>query len=331
MRKKVLFGTMLLLLTGFGISKQTAEASKQGTYISDGSIVQITKKNYDIWQNFSWQYKNNTSNIYQKTYQAKGRYQHENGATYYSLYDNKGTWLGYLNSNATKKTNTQGDYISDGRYVKISKENYKIWQNFSWQYKNNTSHFYNQSFQAKGRYQHFNGSTYYSLYDNKGNWYGYLNAGATQHVNAQGNYISDGSYIKVTKKNDTIWQNFEWKKRSSTNTYYGQTLQARGRYEHFNGSTYYSLFDKNGKWVGYLNADATKKNGAAIDVPDPMTPIGDLGLFTTEAKLDVHANKIMDDALWETGERFQYQKWEVKSTTGKLMGWSGALISLGTD
>ena len=75
--KKVLLGTTLLL--GFGISKQTVEATKKKSYISDGSRVQITKKNYDIWQNCGWQYKNNTTNIYQKTLQAKGRYQHFNG------------------------------------------------------------------------------------------------------------------------------------------------------------------------------------------------------------------------------------------------------------
>ena len=73
-----------------------------------------------------------------------------------------------------------------------------------------------------------------------------------------------------------------------------------------------------------------EKNAPVIDVPDPMTPIGSLGLFATEAELDAHAEKIMDDALWETGERFQYQKWQVVSTTGKPMGWSGELISLGT-
>ncbi|WP_161842996.1 LysM peptidoglycan-binding domain-containing protein [Candidatus Enterococcus huntleyi] len=66
------------------------------------------------------------------------------------------------------------------------------------------------------------------------------------------------------------------------------------------------------------------------ETPDPMTPIGSLGLFKTEAELDAYAEKIMDDALWSTGESFQYQKWDVKSTTGKLIGWTGELISLGT-
>lgn len=80
----------------------------------------------------------------------------------------------------------------------------------------------------------------------------------------------------------------------------------------------------------YTTTIVWEKDAPVIDVPDPMTPIGSLGLFATEAELDAHAEKIMDDALWETGERFQYQKWQVVSTTGKPMGWSGELISLGT-
>ncbi|MGO3733358.1 MAG: LysM peptidoglycan-binding domain-containing protein [Vagococcus sp.] len=81
----------------------------------------------------------------------------------------------------------------------------------------------------------------------------------------------------------------------------------------------------------YTTTVVWEKDAPVVETPDPMTPIGSLGLFATEAELDAHAEKIMDDALWETGERFQYQKWQVVSTTGKPMGWSGELISLGVN
>lgn len=240
-----------------GISIGTkVEATNQGQYIKDGSIVQITKQNYDIWQNFNWNVKNNTNNIYNQTFEAKGRYQHKNGQTYYSLFDHKGNWQGYLNAKATKKTSKQGNYISDGSYVKISKGNYEVWQNFGWQLKNNTNNLFDQTLQARGRYQHFNGSTYYSLFDGKGNWQGYLNAGATKKTNAQGNYIEDGRYIQITK-NYELWQNFNWKKKGNGSSHYNKSLQARGKYQHFNGNTYYSLFEENGNWIGYINASAT--------------------------------------------------------------------------
>lgn len=258
MKKRMITSLTLLLFLCFGINQKNAEASAQGAYIKDGSMVQVTKKNYDMWQNFGWKYKNNTTNVYNKTFEARGRYKHRNGQTYYSLFDSNGKWQGYLNSNATKKTGRQGSYISDGSYVKISKNNYNMWKNFGWKYKNNTSNIYGQTFQARGRFQHFNGATYYSLYDKNGLWYGYLNATATQKTKPEGNYIADGRYIKVAKKNYGIWQNFGWKKRNNSSDFYNQSLLARGRYEHFNGESYYSLFDSKGTWVGYLNTSATE-------------------------------------------------------------------------
>ncbi len=254
--KKIFITGALLLGISLAIGTTRADASAQGNYIKDGSIVQVTKKNYDMWQNFNWQKKNNTTNVYNQTFEAKGRYKHQNGSTYYSLFDSKGTWYGYLNANATKKTSKQGNYISDGSYVKISKKNYSTWSNFNWAYRDNTSNLYGKTLQARGRYQHFNGGTYYSLYDNKGTWYGYLNAGATQKTSAQGNYISDGRYVQINK-NYELWQNFNWQKKGNGSSHYNKSLQARGRYEHFNGSTFYSLFDDKGTWLGYINANAT--------------------------------------------------------------------------
>lgn len=113
----------------------TTEQSKplppQGNYIADGRYVEITKKGYSTWSNFDWKYRDSTDNIYQKKLQAKGRYQHRNGATYFSLYDSEGKWYGYLNAEATSVLpGAQGNYISDGRYVSISKDNYTVWGNF---------------------------------------------------------------------------------------------------------------------------------------------------------------------------------------------------------
>ena len=254
MFRKILVAGTLIVGIAFGAK---VEASNQGPYIKDGSIVQINKQNYEIWQNFNWKLKNNTNNVYNKTFEVRGRYQHKNGQTYYSLYDRKGNWQGYLNSKATKKTSKQGSYISDGRYVRISKENHEIWQNFYWKQKNNTNNVYDKTFQARGRYQHFNGETYYSIYDGKGYWQGYISSIATQQTKRQGSYIPDGRYVQITK-NYELWQNFSWKKKGDGSNHYNKRLQARGKYNNFNGNTYYSLYDDNGVWLGYINANATK-------------------------------------------------------------------------
>lgn len=310
------------------ITKETTPA--QGPYIADGSYVKITKKNYDIWQNFSWKKKDKSTNHFGKVYLAKGRYEHKNGETYYSLYNNKDQWIGYLNANATTKTVAQGPYISDGTFVKFKKQNYPTWQNFNWKQKQEGREIVEDLYQARGRYEHFNGSTYYSMYDSKGVWQGYANAKAVvKTAKREGPYIADGREVKITKKNYDIWQNFSWKNKSNTNKYYGQTLKARGRYYHFNGERYYSLYDNKGTWIGYLNSKATTvvtgENGSRPTTVDElekgyesndetyiywMHNMGNTGLtFTNEADFEAYFHKYyragndIKVKLKDTGER----------------------------
>lgn len=229
----------------------------QGPYIADGSYVKITKKGYGMYSNFSWNQKNSSTNLYGQTFEARGRYEHANGNTYYSLFNAKDEWQGYINADATTKNSPQGPYISDGRIVKVTQRGYDSWSNFSWNKRFSNDQLYGKNFKAQGRYEHFNGNTYYSLYDVKGEWYGYINANAVSDGKEEGNYISDGRYVKVIKKGYNVWANFDWKQKNSSDNLYDQTLQARGRYEHFNGETYYSLYNVKGEWQGYLNASAT--------------------------------------------------------------------------
>ena len=195
-----------------------------------------------------------------ETFQARGKYKHFNGGTYLSLYDNKGKWFGYINADAVKVGDgKQGAYISDGRFVTISKSNYETWSNFNWKKRGMSKNILNQTFQARGRYKHFNGSTYLSLYDSKGKWQGYINANATKVADGkQGAYIKDGRKVTINKKGYNTWSNFNWKKRSSTTNMMGKKFTAKGRYSHYNGDTYYSLYDNNGKWHGYVNKNAVK-------------------------------------------------------------------------
>ncbi|MFW7431870.1 DUF4430 domain-containing protein [Vagococcus carniphilus] len=233
---------------------------KQGAYIKDGRYVTITKGNYDIWSNFGWKKRHFSGDLLNQTFQARGRYKHMNGATYYSLYNDKGEWQGYINANATKVSDgKQGAYISDGRYVTISKGNYDIWSNFNWKKRNSSKNVLNETFQVRGRYEHMNGATYYSLYNNKGEWQGYINANAAKIADGkQGAYIKDGRKVTINKKGYNTWSNFNWKKRQSTSNLFGKTFTARGKYRHFNGEIYYSLYDNKGNWHGYVNQNAVK-------------------------------------------------------------------------
>lgn len=242
------------------VTKPKDPSKPQGDYIPDGRYVTIVKDNYSIWSNFNWKFKQSSSNLYQQTLLAKGRYEHENGATYYSLYDNNGVWQGYINANGTKEAaGKQGAYIADGRYVTITSGSYNTWSNFNWKHREDASAIKGKTYQAKGRYNHANGSTYYSLYDFEGNWQGYINAKAAKVADGpQGVYIADGRLVRVTQKGYNTWSNFNWKKRQSNDAIFGRVYQAKGRYNHMNGSTYYSLYDNKGNWQGYINANATK-------------------------------------------------------------------------
>ncbi len=232
----------------------------QGDYIKDGRYVTVVKKGSGSWSNFDWQPRESGDTLFEKTYQAKGRYEHRNGKTYYSIYDDKGNWKGYIDAADTKvAAGKQGVYLSDGRYVTVVKKGYNTWSNFSWNQKLSNNQILNKTYQAKGRYVHANGSTYYSLYDDKGNWKGYLSAGAVKVGNGkQGAYIADNKKVSVLKKNYNSWANFSWKKKYPGTYFTDTSYEARGKYYHMNGSVYYSLYNVNGLWQGYISQQALR-------------------------------------------------------------------------
>ncbi|WP_270783209.1 hypothetical protein [Enterococcus lactis] len=72
----------------------------------------------------------------------------------------------------------------------------------------------------------------------------------------QGIPLTDNRYVTITKKGYNLWTNFNWDKRNSTDNLYNQTFESGVKHNHINGSTYLSLYDFNGVWKGYLNAEA---------------------------------------------------------------------------
>lgn len=235
-------------------------AGRQGAYQSYGKYVTISTKNYSTYSNFSWKKRGNSTNLMGQTYQAKGKYKHINGLVYLSLFDDSGKWYGYINEKATKLgTGRQGAYQSYGKYVTVINKNYTTYSNFSWKKRNATKNMTGKTYQAKGKYKHMNGLTYLSLFDSKGNWYGYVNENAVKTGNGQeGAYQSYNRHIIINSKNYSMWQNFDWKLKHKSPSFYGQGLIARGKYTHFNGSTYYSVYDAFGNWKGYINATGAK-------------------------------------------------------------------------
>lgn len=235
--------------------------NEQGNWHKYGKYVTIKENNYKLWSNFDWKKKNISNKLINQTFEARGIYHHLNGSRYLSLYDKNGKWLGYINENATKLGDSkQGVYNSYGKYITITKNNYKLWQNFGWKQKNTSSNILNQTFQARGIYYHLNGRRYLSLFDNNSTWMGYINANATKIADGkQGIYHSYGKRVTITSNNYPIWRGFSWKTKANGN-HKNKTYQAKGIYYHMNGSSYLSIYDGN-KWIGYINQKGTQSAG----------------------------------------------------------------------
>lgn len=209
----------------------------------------VAKKEYKRYSDFFWKDRGKTKK--DTLYKVKYVYQLGDGKRYYSLYreDNKGkeSWYGYANVDAFSALPAK----SEDKLVTAKKE-YKRYSSFFWKDRGKTS--VGTVYHVKRSYKMTNGSTYYSLYreDNKGkeSWYGYANKDALQD-------------LKMTKKKQTIkikgegkrYSNFFWKERGKTTV--GNVYQSKGYYVLGNGRRYLSLYDKNDKWYGYVNAGYT--------------------------------------------------------------------------
>ena len=189
---------------------------QQGIYHHYGKYISVVG-NYDFWRSFGWSNRVHSSKYQGQTFMARGIYYHLNGSRYLSVYDNQGTWIGYLNAAGAKVVSgRQGAYQSYGKNVTIRNNNYPIWRSFSWSSKASGNHS-GQTYLAKGVYHHFNGSRYLSLYDSKNKWIGYINARGTN--DSHGNWVQDsgqwyyltstGQATKGWAKIDNRWHYFD--------------------------------------------------------------------------------------------------------------------------
>lgn len=235
-----------------------SNSAPQGPYISDGRYVTITSKDYDLWSSFDFTSTTHSgAELFQKTLRAEGHYNHQNGSTYYSLYDAKGNWQGYMNAaGATVASGAQGAWLpfQDSYQIKGS---YPIWTDLnSWTEKQDDNKYTGQTVQATGMYHHFNGATYYSLYQGS-TWIGYMNADGLTKDRPEGPWLPKSGYVTMTDASANFWSNFSFNNpTANANAYLHQTLVVDGQYKHSNGHTYYSVYTAQRKWVGYLDAAA---------------------------------------------------------------------------
>ena len=112
-----------------------------------------------------------TKSIYHKVFNAKGIYKDKNNnRTYLKIYDSKDNYLGILNINATEKVVPQ----SFNKDVKIISTKYNFYNFLFDTIRNKSQNYINKKLHSKCLYKLSNGKIYYSLYDNKDKWIGYI-------------------------------------------------------------------------------------------------------------------------------------------------------------
>lgn len=215
------------------------------------------KKGYSTWSSFAWHKKQSTNQLLNRTFLARGHYDHKDGSRYYSIYDLKGKWYGYLNAKATKvATNSAGVWHGVDHYVTLTKTGYPLWRAFFSGRISTTSAQYQKTFHATGEYYAANNSRYYSLYDEAGRWWGYVNTTATSTgTGIQGAWLKTNGYATVTNTSYPLWHGFF--NGQATNPAQ-VTYHVTGQYHALTGETYLSLYDEKGHWRGYVNAKAVK-------------------------------------------------------------------------
>lgn len=118
-------------LAKWGISRQqlrkdiengveTKDYGPQGPWIAENKRVKVVEKGEKVYSGFDWKLRHTTDSVYGKEYKVTGKYHHKNGFTYYSLYDDKGKWHGYINKGFVKEvgsktpsTPTKGKWIKE--------------------------------------------------------------------------------------------------------------------------------------------------------------------------------------------------------------------------
>lgn len=187
------------------------------------------------------------------TLRSKNSYSHINGKTYFDLYQKDGKFLGFIESNQIKTSkNAQGIAQLKKQLITITQKT-NSYSDFKGTIRYKNKQLQGRTLLVKRIYFHANGQTYYSLYNNKQQWIGYVNAKNTQkttHLQGVGQNYQETVRIKNIKT--PIYQDFTWKTKKTKPILSNTQYEVRRLYYHYNGNRYLSLYDQKGRWLGYI-------------------------------------------------------------------------------
>lgn len=178
-------------MNGTATDKPAKRETPEGPWKKEYKRVLVNNKDAQLYSNFSWKVRQKGENVGRRQFNATGKYEHENGQTYYSLYNDNGAWEGYINRNYINEVpkkdfneykELQGQWKSENKRVMINDKNCQIYSGFNWKKWRKGIDLACKILNVTGKYLHANGFTYYSLYDSKKQWVGYINAGFTSEL-----------------------------------------------------------------------------------------------------------------------------------------------------
>lgn len=235
-----------------------ASDAKDLKAVKEDLDVTYKNPNYTRWGNFYYTSKKGTTGNH-LMYHVDRSYTLGNGDKYYSLYrtekDGKTKWYGYVNVKGLQELKA----TSYNKNVRIKTSSaYNKWRNFYFnknQTKGTTKK--NQIYDAKRYYTFGNGEKYYSMYhlskDGDLTWAGYVNAKGSEAMKA----TSSVQVMEITSNNATRYRASSVE--GNTKGMKGKQVVAKRYYVGEDGHKYYSIYDQNNNWLGYLSDAYLKK------------------------------------------------------------------------
>ena len=161
--------------------------SKGGSYVGNSrQYITVKSTDYHLLSNLSTGATKRVLNNNSESFFSQAHYHHLNGRIYYSLYkmvNGQQVWQGYMNKNNlifNKDDFGKFHYAKVNQKAIIKRDGYGIYKDKLFKKKVATSNQWkNKTYYVKGYYQRImNERKYYSLYNSRNQWIGYINENA---------------------------------------------------------------------------------------------------------------------------------------------------------
>lgn len=153
------------------------------------------------------------------------------------------------------------NFVEQKAYAYVKKNDYPLWKTLDIKEKvGKTVICYQEFFKINGIYHHDNGKRYVELVRDNGDWVGFVNANACA-INEEP--ISDFEILekegKVIQKGYPLWQNLQFDLfYDYSDVFFNETMYILGYYTHLSGTVYYSLYDQEHIWQGYVESSVVE-------------------------------------------------------------------------